>query len=188
MRARLTASIYATAAVLAAGVTTMGAQQPAAPQSQPGASSTTPRQITVTGCVQKESDYRLAQSAGRGGVAGTGVGVANEFVLTDVTASSATPDARPTSQAPNPTGTAGAKPPAYEVTGPNEGQLASYIGKRVEITGTLKAAETVGGQPTGGATAGQPPTGVDIASKDLKLRELEVISVREATGTCPAGR
>jgi hypothetical protein len=27
---------------------------------------------------------------------------------------------------------------------------------------------------------------VDVASKDLKLRELEVTSVREATGTCPA--
>ena len=43
-------------------------------------------------------------------------------------------------------------------------------------------------QPTGGATAGQPPTEVDVASKDLKLRELEVTSVKEIAGTCPAVR
>jgi hypothetical protein len=52
--------------------------------------------------------------------------------------------------------------------------------------GRLHTAETVaGGQPTGGATAGQPPRGTDITSKDLELRELEVTSVREATGSCP---
>ena len=77
---------------------------------------------------------------------------------------------------------------AYELSGANEGQLAKYVGHRVEISGNLKAAEVgAGGQPTGGATAGSPPAGVDVVSKDLKLRELEVASVKEATGTCPAG-
>jgi hypothetical protein len=53
--------------------------------------------------------------------------------------------------------------------------------------GKLKPAETTAsGRPTGGATAGPPPTGVDVTSKDLKLRELEVASVREASGSCPA--
>jgi hypothetical protein len=56
----------------------------------------------------------------------------------------------------------------------------------VEITGKLKAAEkTASGTPTGGATAGTPPTGVDVASADLKLREVDVVSVKESTGTCP---
>ena len=51
----------------------------------------------------------------------------------------------------------------------------------------LKPAEVgASGKPTGGATAGQPPSGVDVASKDLQLRELEITSVREAPGTCPA--
>ena len=89
--------------------------------------------------------------------------------------------------AANPIGTSGSAAAAYELTGSNEGQVAAFVGKRVEITGTLKPAEvSASGQPTGGATAGQPPSGVDVASKDLKLRELEVTSVREATGTCPA--
>jgi hypothetical protein len=73
------------------------------------------------------------------------------------------------------------------LTGPNEGKVGEFIGRRVEITGMLKAAEVAAsGQPTGGATAGQPPAGVDVTSKDLRLRELEVSSVRETTGTCPA--
>jgi len=184
MRARSVASVSAVAAVLAVGMTTLGAQEPSAPQSQPGAMASPPQQVTVIGCVQKESDYRRADDAGRGGVAGTGIGAGNEFVLTDVTPSPATPEPRP-GEPPNPIGTAGAKLPAYELTGPNEEQVAPHVGRRVEITGKLKAAETVAAQPTGGATAGPPPAGVDVISKDLKLRELEVTSIREASGTCP---
>ena len=75
---------------------------------------------------------------------------------------------------------------AYELTGSNEGMAGKFVGRRVEIRGRLKAAETgAGGAPTGGPTAGRPPSGVDVVSKDLKLRELEVSSVKEATGSCP---
>jgi len=170
------------------GIAAQGAgQQPSQPQTQPSTRSTD-QQITLTGCVQRESEYRKAQDAGRGGVAGTGVGVGNEFVLTDASTAT-TAGARP-AEPTNPTGTGGTAASAkmaYELTGPNEGQVSQYVGRRVEISGTLKAAETTaGGQPTGGATAGQPPKGVDVASKDLKLRELEITSVKEATGTCPA--
>jgi hypothetical protein len=156
-------------------------QEPTQPQTQPRTSAE--QQVTITGCIQREADYRQARDAGRGGVAGTGVGAGNEFVLTNASMSTGTaPGAEPA-----PTGTTGSTATAYELTGPNEGQVAQYVGRRVEISGTLKAAERgPTGQPTGGATAGQPPTGVDVASKDLKLRELEVSSVRESTGTCPA--
>ena len=79
----------------------------------------------------------------------------------------------------------GAIDSAYELTGPNESKAKEFVGKRVEISGTLKpAATTASGAPTGGATAGKPPTGVDVASKDLKLRELEVTTVTVSTGTC----
>jgi hypothetical protein len=75
---------------------------------------------------------------------------------------------------------------AYELTGPNEGQVEQFVGRRVEITGKLKAGERGATGPTGGPTAGAPPSGVDVTSKDLKLKELEVTSVRETTGTCPS--
>ena len=162
-------------------------QQPPQTPAQPGARASADGQMTITGCVQREADYRKARDAGRGGVAGTGAGAGNEFILTD-----ASPAGSPGAAAEpaTPTGTSGSKgAAAFELTGANEGQVAPYIGKRVEITGMLKPGEmSASGQPTGGATAGQPPAGVDVASKDLKLRELEVTSVRETTGTCPAAK
>jgi hypothetical protein len=142
------------------------------------------QKVTVTGCVQREEDYRKANNLGRGGAAGSGVGGGNEFVLANAMMA---PSSGGAAAQGAPTGTGGAgSSTAYEVTGPNEGQLASQIGKRVEIIGMLKPAETGAAGATGGPTAGAPPRGVDVVSKDLKLRELEVTSVRPATGTCPS--
>jgi hypothetical protein len=73
----------------------------------------------------------------------------------------------------------------YELSGANEKQAEQFVGRRVEIAGRLKPAEIGASGPTGGPTAGAPPSGVDVISKDLKLRELEVTSVRATTGTCP---
>jgi hypothetical protein len=141
--------------------------------------------ITVTGCVIREADYRRTLGAGKGGAAGTGVGVGNEFVLTRASASPAGA-ASSTGAAGAPVGTSGTDATSYELTGSNEARAEQFVGKRVEITGTLKKADAGATGPTGGPTAGQPPSGVDVTSKDLKLRELEVASVRESTGTCPS--
>jgi hypothetical protein len=150
-------------------------QQPASPQPR---TQTTPatsqagsaagQTVTVSGCIQGEADYRKAHNLARGGALGTGVGAGNEFVLIDVRMASAT--TAPAAGAP--TGTTGAAAQAYEITGTNEGKAAQFAGKRVEITGMLKPAEAAGTAPTGGPTAGAPPRGVDVASEDLKLREL----------------
>jgi hypothetical protein len=146
------------------------------------------KEITLVGCIQSEDDYRKAQNLGRGGAAGTGVGGGNEFVLVNASTSTASAGT-PSSGAP--AGTAGttgmASGTAYELTGGNESQAAQFVGKRVEIMGKLKAAEMGATGPTGGATAGSPPSGVDVTSKDLKLREIEVTSIKETTGSCPAG-
>ena len=145
------------------------------PQPPAGAPSNQAEPVTLMGCVQNESDYRRAHDKSGGGVAGTGIGAGNEFILANASMAK---------QGLNPAGAADA---AYELTGPNEGKVKEFVGKRVEITGTLKPAETTaGGKPTGGATAGKPPSGVDVTSQDLKLRELEVTSVKAATGSCPA--
>lgn len=105
------------------------------------------------------------------------MGAGDEFILTNVSMAKQglNPDAPPAD-------------PAYELTGANEGKAQDFVGKRVEVTGKLKAAATTpAGTPTGGATAGAPPKGIDVASKDLKLRELEVASIAASTtGTCPA--
>jgi hypothetical protein len=136
------------------------------------------QQVTIIGCVQKEADYRQAKNLGRGGAAGTGVGAGNEFVLINAAIQMAA------TTEPAPTGTAGA--PAgtdeFELTGSNEMQVEPFVGKRVEITGKLKPAETRPSGATGGATEAMP------GSRDLKLREVDVVSVKETAGTCPAGR
>jgi hypothetical protein len=141
--------------------------------------------VTLVGCVQSESDYRRANNLGKGGAVGTGVGVGDEFVL--IMAAKMDPAAAPPAGA---TGTSGTTAPAgteaYELSGDKEDDVKPFLGKRVEITGKIKAAEMSPAGPTGGATAGAPPAGVDVASKDLKLREIDVISVRETAGTCPA--
>jgi hypothetical protein len=189
MKTRISSGVGC-AAILAFAVAA-AAQQPTTPPTstpqtatpQTTTRSTADQDVTVTGCVQKEADFRQARDAGKGGVAGTGAGAGNEFVLINASMGASDPT--------TPTGTSGstAAGSAYEVTGPNEGQLANHIGKRVEIRGKVKASETTaGGQPTGGATAGTPPRGVDVGGKDLKLRELEITSVREVSGSCPAGK
>ena len=145
-------------------------------QSQPSQGAAAAQKVTVTGCVVREADYRKTQDAGRGGVVGTGVGAGNEYVLTGATMGSGASGA-------------GASAPgiAYELTGKNEGMAAQHVGRRVEISGMLKAAETdASGVPTGGPSAGRPPSGVDVVSKDLKIREIEVDSIREVGTTCPA--
>jgi hypothetical protein len=170
-------------------------QAPAEPQTGSAASAQTKAgatapaaQMTLVGCVQREADYRRAQDAGKGGVAGTGIGAGNEFVLINASTAPAagSPAATSGTAAGTPTGTGGSTGTAYELTGPNERQAEQYVGKRVEIMGMLKPAETGAAGPTGGPTAGAPPKGVDVTSQDLKLREMEVSSVKEVPGACPA--
>jgi len=139
------------------------------------------QQVTVTGCIQREADYRRTTDAGRGGVAGTGIGAGNEFVLASAMMSTGSAGAATSASgagAPAATGTSGtSSTTAYELTGSKEGDAAAHVGKRVEIMGMLKGSSSA---PAGGPTANAP------LSQDLQLRELEVSSIRETTGTCAA--
>jgi hypothetical protein len=131
--------------------------------------------------VQSEDDYRKAHNLGKGGAVGTGVGGGDEFVLISASIQGATAPSGATGTTGTSEGT------AFELTGSNESSVKPFVGKRVEITGKMKAAEKGAAGTTGGATAGTPPTGVDVASKDLRLREVDVVSVKESTsGSCPA--
>ena len=146
---------------------------------QPAGSAQT---VTVTGCIQREADFRKARDAGRGGVVGTGVGAGNEFILADASMAAGATSTRGAG-APAPAATTGGTV-AYELSGRDESKAEQFVGKRVEIAGMLKAAETAGGKPTGGPTAGRPPEGVDVVGRDLQLRELEISSIKEVPGTC----
>jgi hypothetical protein len=174
-------TISVTMSVLAGVVLTLFMSATTTAQGQAPAAAAAPQeqQVTVVGCVVRESDYRKTADAGKGGVAGTGVGAGNEYILTNASMS--------TGAAGGAVGTAGTpSTTAYELSGSNESQAQQFVGRRVEISGKLKAAEATPAGPTGGPTAGRPPSGVDLTSKDLKLREIEVATVKASTGTCPA--
>ena len=149
------------------------AQAPSQPPSQQPTAQAPARQVTITGCVQSEADYREAKNLGRGGAAATGTGVGNEFVIVSASMSSASAREKPGEA---PAATAGTLGDAYEVTGSSESQLKQHVGKRVEITGTVKPAEKTAGKPTGGA---------DPMGQDLRLPEIEIATVKTATGDCP---
>jgi len=119
--------------------------------------------ISLTGCIQREADYRRQHGLGKGGFLGFGGGLGNEYVLINT--------------APYPrrgagdcaTATGGE---AYELTGSEEGDLGQFVGERVAITGMRKAAEidAATGRPTGGRQAGY----------DLRLYEVDVESFAPA--------
>ena len=131
--------------------------------------------MTLVGCVMREGDYRKANDKGRGGPVATGLGQGNEFML--VNAAKLTPGAIP----PGATGQCGPNTAgqAYQLTGKREKELERVVGRRVEITGTLKEAKT-----TAGATGEPKPTGgFDPLNTNLKLFEVDVTSFRELPAT-----
>ena len=131
-------------------------------------------QVTLIGCVQSEDDFRRAKGMAKGGPASSGVGTGNEFVIVDASKSSSASGAATPADAP--AGTTGAAGNAFTATGSGEGDLKQYVGKRVEITGKIKRAER--------SATGAPTSGMDPAGRDLQLQEIDIASVKPATGEC----
>lgn len=118
---------------------------PAAAQAQGGAAQAKPPEptrtaasvITVTACVQRETEYRAQVKDGRGGVAGTGLGADNEVVLHSIRTVS--------NETLAPTATPGIGPDAvYSVTGDLEREIARAVGRQVAVSGYVEIARTDG--------------------------------------------
>jgi hypothetical protein len=150
-------------AILATAVLT-GAAAVAQTSDQSARDVETDEPITVAGCLQRESDYRRQNDSGKGGILGTGAGRGNEYILVDSAGQC---------------GTLAPGAAAYELTGSSEKDLAQFVGRRVEITGVLKAADlTADGRAEGG---------LDPLGQELHLREVEVTSFRDAAMLVQAG-
>ena len=92
--------------------------------------------LTVTGCVQREADYRAKIGEGKGGVAGTGLGESHEFVLRNVRTvytETLKPLAKP-----------GNFEEVYRMTGKLESELGKVVGHKVAVSGYVKEKETNG--------------------------------------------
>ena len=134
--------------------------------------------ITLVGCVMRESDFREMYGPGQSGPRGPGIGLRNEYMLVDahpVTPSGSNPGVVET------TGTCppapGGFPTAYELTGPREKEVASFLGHRVELTGMQKRAKT---RAVGTSGLREPTGGFDPLGHELHLFEVEVASFRDA--------
>ena len=168
--------LIASVAAVALGATALAAQstRPAAGQGQRGGAATAANEVTIIGCVEFEQDYRKRMAAGRGGVAGTGVGANDEFVITN---------ARPASAGVGTTGSAarggtnmttgvGAGGGVYTVTGPQEKNLKRDVGRQVEVVGVIE-------------NAGKPSTGAEL--KDISdLPRIAISTWHPVNDFCPA--
>jgi hypothetical protein len=187
-----------------------GSTQGITGQTRVGTNTDTATQITVTGCVAREAEHTNA-----GGVPATGGGTGNEFVLANATnaRSGATPSAQiaggvsgstSTGSAAGATGTsgttagsagtttattarAGSAGTAYGLSGSRESELALYVGKRVEIVGTLDAnTRGAGASANAGANAGGATTdaGISAQAHATPMQQLTIVSFRPLGGDC----
>lgn len=86
-------------------------------------------EVTLIGCVELERDYRARKESGRGGVLGSGVGVGNEFVLSN---------AKPAPAGRRGGGAAGGTGVDYQLSGKLEKDFLRYVGRQVEVIGKVE--------------------------------------------------
>ena len=137
-------------------------QTPAYPQTSPPPPST----VTLTGCLYRERDV-----PGRTPNVAERAGILEDYILADARF------------------TRGDTPPTigkmFKVERIADEKLAQFVGKRVEVTGTLDVEENemqqAGTAGTTGTTEDRSP-GPDR----IELPEFEAASIREVAGTCPA--
>ena len=173
---RVTCSV---AAAVIVGCTAISAQTPEQRPAETAAQAAgTAGEITLVGCIQREADYRRQHDSGRGGVAGTGLGRGNEYILTNAMRMGSA--AEIDMDCGTIGATSGAPGEAYELTGEPEPTLEPYVGRKVAVTGMLKDADT---EPVGtsGTDVATPEGGFDPIGQDLKLFELNVTSFSEVT-------
>jgi len=124
--------------------------------------------ITVTGCLK--ADTSSSPSAAPGAPGAPASSASAGFILEASGSSSA---ASPTEK-PSPTATSGTSSnTTYKLTG-GSSDLASLVGKKVEVKGTVQKSAG------GGAAAESRPGSSDMS----KQQQLRVSSVKEVSGSC----
>jgi hypothetical protein len=148
-----------------------GSQQPSTAAAAEKSASDEEASVTLVGCIQREADYRKAVDRGRGGVAGTGLGGGDEFVLINASRAASAAGAINCSTTSN--------AEAYELTGSREAELKGFVGRAVQITGTMKKAEVKPVGTSGSAETPRPTGGFDPLGQDLQLFEVNVTAFEE---------
>jgi hypothetical protein len=161
------------------------------------------RTVTITGCVQKETDV-----LGSGTLA---IGKDDEFVLTGASSEAAmSADAATSSQTAGMAGESSADASdrdavgtsgstrgdrlVYSLTGEKEDELERFVGKRIEVTGQLEDGDVAGSMAEGTTRPAAPgpgstqPNARDHSDADriATAASVNVTSYREVEGSCPS--
>ena len=134
-----TAAVLCIGALSSAQIAPQGQAAPQARTQQPRADPTKGAETTLAGCLYLEDSIQ-----GRSPNVAERAGVLEDYILTD-----AAPAREPKRLSDPPTADAGGQPPGapaaglasgrmYKVTKLDAKQLKSLVGKRVEVTGTIK--------------------------------------------------
>ena len=167
------AAFLCASAITSAQITPQGGRPPQPTTQQPRPTASAGPAMTLTGCL-----YREDSIPGRKPNVVEKAGVLEDYILADATTrdSNRAPD-RPVAEAGQPpaSATAGlATGRMYKVTMLDDERLKPLVGKRVEITGTIKPDADVG--------PGEKPANFE------NLPNIEGTSIRAASGgaSCPA--
>jgi hypothetical protein len=150
--------------------------------------TTTPQSVTVIGCILNESSVL---KRGPLGTATMGGGSGDKFVLIQAAIAESTtatekPEAGAAAKPGEPVGTSGSDVnfgKVYRLTGNQESDLKNYVGKRVEIVGTIKNANDANAENGAVGTTGTAPASELTAAN---TPELSIASVTPSTGSCSA--
>lgn len=140
------------------------------PQAQPDPKQT----VTITGCVQNETDVL------KGSVPKTGMG--NEFVLTHSMIRTGAPAAQPAPTQPEPSAVAENK--IYRLTGDEEASLKAHLGHKVEIAGTFKSESDARTELGAIGTSGKPPA-TPAEPTATNTPEITINSIKMIAASCP---
>jgi hypothetical protein len=152
--------LLGTVAAAVCGLTVSIAAQ--APESKPSAQEQANAVVTIEGCVAREQDV-----PGRKPNIVERAGVMKDYMLTHakVTAPLAAANAVTSTQ---PVGTTGSMGVMYDIKELDEKRLEPFVGKRVQIEGTLTDLTK---SPSAGPTEDLP--------------DIRALTIRPATGECP---
>jgi opacity protein-like surface antigen len=141
------------------------------------------RDITLVGCVMRESEYRDTYGPGLSGPRGPGIGGRNEYMLVD--AREIAPGETFTGPATACPAVGSTFPTAYELTGSREEEIAEYVGRRVVVTGIQKEANV---RPVGTSGTLRPTGGFDPLGHEMHLFEVELNTFRDVNAVLAEAR
>ena len=139
-------------------------------RSQPTAAATESGSTTLTGCVYQEKDI-----PGRSPNVAERAGVLEDYILADVKMKGS----ESTSSAAASTSSVAGR--MFKLEKVSDDRLREFVGKRVEVTGSIDAE-------AGDSRGATPQSDQSVGPDQVELAEFEVMSIKAASGgdECPA--